>query len=80
MKHVRFSVLLLMAINLLNLNWLQAEDKEASPFVWVDKAAEAYRAGKVKEAVQFADRAGLVPEPGAEPGPELTEVFRMTER
>ena len=57
MKHVRFSVLLLMAINLLNLNWLQAEDKEASPFVWVDKAAEAYRAGKVKEAVQFADRA-----------------------
>ena len=57
MKFVRFSVLLLMAINLLNLNWLQAEDKEASPFVWVDKAAEAYRAGKVKEAVQFADRA-----------------------
>ena len=57
MKHVRFSVLLLMAINLLNLNRLQAEDKEASPFVWVDKAAEAYRAGKVKEAVQFADRA-----------------------
>ena len=57
MKHVWFSVLLLMAINLLNLNWLQAEDKEASPFVWVDKAAEAYRAGKVKEAVQFADRA-----------------------
>lgn len=57
MKHVRFSVLLLMAINHLNLNWLQAEDKEASPFVWVDKAAEAYRAGKVKEAVQFADRA-----------------------
>ena len=48
MKHVWFSVLLLMAINLLNLNWLQAEDKEASPFVWVDKAAEAYRAGKVK--------------------------------
>ena len=48
MKLVWFSVLLLMAINLLNLNWLQAEDKEASPFVWVDKAADAYRAGKVK--------------------------------
>ena len=57
MKHARFSVLFLMAINLLNLNWLQAEDKEASPFVWVDKAAEAYRAGKVKEAVAFADHA-----------------------
>ena len=57
MKHARFSVLFLMAINLLNLNCLQAEDKEASPFVWVDKAAEAYRAGKVKEAVAFADRA-----------------------
>ncbi len=57
MKHARFSVLFLMAINLLNLNCLQAEDKEASPFVWVDKAAEAYRAGKVKEAVAFADHA-----------------------
>ena len=57
MKRARFSVLFLMAINLLNLNCLQAEDKEASPFVWVDKAAEAYRAGKVKEAVAFADRA-----------------------
>ena len=57
MKHARFSVLFLMAINLLNLNCLQAEDKEASPFVWVDKAAKAYRAGKVKEAVAFADHA-----------------------
>ena len=42
---------------LLNLNWLQAADKESPPLALVEKAAAAYRSGKTGEALKLAERA-----------------------
>ena len=41
----------------LNLNWLQAADKESAPLALVEKAAVAYRSGKTGEALKLAERA-----------------------